>query len=284
MEIISEPAAMQDWSRSRRQEGQTIGLVPTMGFFHQGHLALMRLAAQRCDQVVVSLFVNPTQFGPDEDLEAYPRNLERDRQLAADTGVSLLFTPEATAMYPPGHQTRVEVTGMTRHLCGASRPGHFTGVTTVVCKLLNLVAPDVAVFGEKDFQQLMVIRRMVADLNMPVEIVAHPVVRESDGLAMSSRNTYLTPAQRPAALSLVRGIRRAQELVAAGERQTARLHQEVTRLIRAQPETSIDYVAFVDGRTLEPVQQVNAYTRILLAVRLGDRIRLIDNDTLGVSF
>jgi pantoate--beta-alanine ligase len=277
MQIIRDPAEMTGWSRRRRAAGRSIGFVPTMGFFHQGHLALMKRAARQADRVVVSLFVNPTQFGPNEDLAAYPRDFERDCTMAEETAVDVLFAPDAETMYPSGSVTTVNVSGLTDTLCGASRPGHFTGVATVVTKLFNIVRPDIAVFGQKDFQQLAVIRRMTEDLNLGVKIISHPIVREPDGLAMSSRNTYLTPVQRPAALSLSKSLDLAADLVAQGERSTARLTEAVRRLIGQHAEAEIDYVHFVDQDSLQPVETVGQGTVLALAVRIGGRVRLIDN-------
>ena len=214
MDIISDVQEMQGRARQWRGQGLKVVLVPTMGFFHQGHLSLMEYGKTIGERLVVSLFVNPAQFGPQEDLGRYPRDLDRDARLAREVGVDCLYTPEAGAMYPPGYQTFVEVESLSQGLCGASRPGHFRGVATVVLKLLNQVAPQVAVFGEKDYQQLMVVKRMVADLDVPTEIVGRPIVREPDGLAMSSRNTYLNPEGRAAALCLYRALLAARELVA----------------------------------------------------------------------
>ena len=272
---------MKAWAGQQRSEGYTVALVPTMGFFHQGHLALMGMAAARADKVVVSLFVNPIQFGPGEDLEQYPVDLDRDEELARRQGVSVLFIPKPEDMYPAGFQTRVSVTGLSRHLCGADRPGHFTGVTTVVCKLFNIVCPDFAVFGEKDFQQLAVIRRMVADLNMDVQILAHPIVREPDGLAMSSRNSYLGTDERRQALCLSRSIDRARELYGAGVRDTGRLANEVRQVIEPVAGARIQYISFVDRTTLEPVSQADDNTQMALAVTIGGHVRLIDNAHLA---
>ncbi len=280
MDIILDPADMMAWSGARAAAGDRIALVPTMGFFHEGHLRLMRMAARAADRVVVSLFVNPTQFGPGEDLERYPRDIDRDTRLAQGEGVDVLFVPDAAAMYPDGFQTTVSVEGLSRFLCGASRPGHFAGVTTVVCKLFNIVRPHCAVFGEKDFQQLAVIRRMVDDLNMGVEILGHPVVREPDGLAMSSRNTYLDDALRPSALSLHGAIGLARELAAAGVVSEPELRRQVEEYIGSFPETEIDYVAFVNEQSLETADPVDRATILALAVRVGGRVRLIDNGRL----
>ena len=278
MEIIRDPAVMTAWSGEQFARGLSLGFVPTMGFFHEGHLALMRSAGRRADTVVVSLFVNPTQFGPLEDLDSYPRNFDRDRELAAKAGVDVLFVPEAGDMYPPGTRTSVVVSKLTDTLCGADRPGHFTGVATVVTKLFNIVRPDLAVFGQKDFQQLTVIRRMCTDLNMGIEIIGHPIVREADGLAMSSRNTYLTDAaMRRSALSLSRGLALARQMAVDGTLDAALLTSSVRELITSYADTAIEYISFIHQSTLEPVSWVDAKTVLALAVKIGGRVRLIDN-------
>ncbi|MCI5140931.1 MAG: pantoate--beta-alanine ligase [Candidatus Electrothrix sp. ATG1] len=278
MKIIRSPQEMTAWSKEQAVAGKTIGFVPTMGFFHEGHLALMRRAGELADQVVVSLFVNPTQFGPKEDLAAYPRDFERDKGLAASVGVDVIFAPEAEVMYPPGSGTTVTVgEELTSQLCGASRPGHFAGVATVVTKLFNIVRPDLAVFGEKDFQQLAVIRRMTADLNLGVEIIGHPIIREQDGLAMSSRNTYLHEEERESALSLSRALAMARKMAADGERDTERLTAALREFSLSFPGTAIDYISFVDQLTLQPVEAVNEGTVLALAVKINGRVRLIDN-------
>ncbi len=280
MDILHSIADMTAWSRKQAAAGNRIALVPTMGYFHEGHLRLMRLAGRHADRVVVSLFVNPIQFGPGEDLDRYPRDLKRDTELAGREGVDVLFVPDGATMYPDGFQTVVSVDGLSRFLCGASRPGHFSGVTTVVSKLFHIVRPDCAVFGEKDFQQLAVIRRMVTDLNMGIEIIGHPIVREPDGLAMSSRNTYLDESLRPSALSLYGAIRMARELAAGGLVREPELRRRVQGYIASFPETEIDYVAFVNDQTLEPADPVDEATVLALAVRIGGRVRLIDNGYL----
>ena len=218
MELIREADNMRAWSRANRAAGLKIGFVPTMGYLHEGHLSLMRQAGQKSDRVVVSVFVNPLQFGPKEDLAAYPRDLERDMELMRPLGVDAVFHPEPKEIYPPGYQTRVEVTEVTKGLCGRFRPGHFLGVTTVVLKLFNIVEPDLAVFGEKDFQQLAAIKRMVVDLNLDIKIEGGPTFREPDGLAMSSRNTYLEPEERRSALALSESLNLAREMAASGEK------------------------------------------------------------------
>ncbi len=269
---------MTAWSKKWSGAGGIVGLVPTMGYFHEGHLALMRRAGELADRVAVSLFVNPTQFGPQEDLAAYPRNFERDRDLAADAGVDVIFAPEAEDMYPLGFSTAVTVSGdLTKGLCGADRPGHFAGVATVVSKLFNIVRPDLAVFGKKDFQQLAVIRRMTADLNLGVEIVGHPIIREADGLAMSSRNTYLGGAQRESALSLCRALALARKMVAEGEHSAERLTVSLLEFIHSFLETAVDYISFVDQASLRAVAEVDEATVLALAVQIGGKVRLIDN-------
>lgn len=282
MDVITKAAAMNDWSLEQSRRGRTIALVPTMGFFHEGHLSLMRMAADHADEVVVSLFVNPMQFGVNEDLDRYPRNFHRDSDLAEKERVSLLFTPEPEEMYPRDFQTAVSVDTLSRHLCGASRPGHFTGVATVVCKLFHMVGPDCAVFGQKDFQQLAIIRQMVRDLNMNVRILAHPIVREKDGLAMSSRNSYLDEEQRKSALGLSKAIELARLLYRDGLRDIDSLKKEVNREILSFAGTRIEYVEFVDQTTLESVQRADDNTLLALAVTIDNRVRLIDNGLLAL--
>ncbi len=267
---------MRVWSERIRGKGHRIALVPTMGYFHEGHLALMRRAKELADKVVVSLFVNPIQFGPKEDFAAYPRDLERDAKLAEETGVDVLFVPEAEDMYPEGFQTFVEVAELSKPLCGARRPGHFRGVATVVLKLFNIVKPHLAVFGLKDYQQFLVVKRMVKDLNLEVEIVGHPTVREKDGLAMSSRNTYLSPEERKSATCLYRALLLAQEKIKEGVKDTALLKKELSRFILSHPFTKIDYIEFVDPEDLSPVEKISRPVLLALAVFVG-RARLIDN-------
>ena len=262
-----------------KREGLSVALVPTMGFFHEGHLSLMRAAGSNADHVVVSLFVNPAQFGPNEDLNHYPRDLERDAKLAEDKGVSCLFCPDAEDIYPPGFQTWIRVEGLSQGLCGASRPEHFRGVATIVAKLLIIVQPDTAIFGQKDFQQLQVIRRMVRDLNIPVNIIAHPIVREPDGLAMSSRNTYLDAQERESALSLVQGLRLAEKMVAHGNRSGPEVIQAIKNHIQSFSNTKIDYVFLGDPESLKPCREIVGETLLALAVWVG-KIRLIDNTLL----
>jgi len=278
MEIIRTPAAMTAWANSILAAGQTIGLVPTMGFFNEGHLRLMRTAKENADRAVVSLFVNPIQFGANEDLDRYPRDFPRDCGLAEAEGVDVLFAPGVQDMYPPEASTRVMVSGLTDVLCGASRPGHFSGVTTVVAKLFHLIKPQCAVFGRKDFQQLAVIRRMAADLNWDVEIIGHPIVREPDGLAMSSRNTYLSGPERQAALCLSRAIAHARRRVREGLVEAEILLQEVDWLLQ-QEAVTIEYASLVDQATLRPLAVLQKGVVLALAIKAG-ATRLIDNDIL----
>jgi len=278
MEIIRTPAEMTAWANRVLAAGQTIGLVPTMGFFHEGHLRLMRKAREKAERTVVSLFVNPIQFGANEDLGRYPRDFVRDCQLAEGEGVDVLFAPEVQAMYPAEASTRVIVSGLTDGLCGASRPGHFVGVTTVVAKLFHLIKPHCAVFGRKDFQQLAVIQRMVADLNWDVEIIGHPIVREPDGLAMSSRNVYLSAPERRAALCLFRAIGHARRRVRTGTVEAGVLQQEVEVLLQ-QEGVAIEYVSLVDQATLRPQAVLQKGAVLAMAIKVG-ATRLIDNDNL----
>lgn len=279
MKIISSPAEMTALADTAQAEGRTIGLVPTMGYFHDGHLALMKKAGESADLVVASLFVNPIQFGPGEDLARYPRDFARDCRLAAAAGVHVLFAPEAGDMYPEEPLSRVVVSGLSEGLCGASRPGHFSGVATVVAKLFNIVKPRVAVFGKKDLQQLAVIRRMVADLNWDTVIIGHPIVREADGLAMSSRNTYLSAQERNSALCLHKAILHARARVRQGLRDADALLVEVRALLLRHEGVTIDYAALVDGRDLTAVTELREGIVLAMAIRVGGT-RLIDNDEL----
>ena len=257
-----------------------VGLVPTMGYLHEGHLSLVRRARQECDSVAVSVFVNPTQFAPTEDLSSYPRDLERDLRLLSAEGVDLVWTPSAEVMYPNGYQTWVQVEALTEPLEGAMRPGHFRGVTTVVAKLFNAVQPERAYFGQKDAQQAAVIRRMVQDLNFPLEVVICPTVREPDGLAMSSRNTYLDPEQRKAATVLFRALSAARSAYEAGERSGETLRQVMAETINAEPLARLQYVSCADFETLREVDEIEGKTLLSMAVTIG-KTRLIDNFILG---
>jgi len=276
VEIIALPADMQRWSEAARRRGATIAFVPTMGFLHEGHLSLMREGRRRASLLASSLFVNPTQFGPNEDLSRYPRNFEGDCALMREVPVDVLFAPEPDVMYPQGSQTWVEVTEMTRGLCGAGRPGHFRGVTTVVAKLFNIVKPHIALFGEKDYQQLRAIERMVRDLNFDIEIVPVATVREPDGLAMSSRNAYLGPEERKKALALSGALQAAGAVFKAGARDPQELMHAARRLLEQVPEVRVEYVEAVDARTLEKVELIERPVVVAIAARLGTT-RLIDN-------
>ena len=276
MEVLRTNDEMTKWREERYRKGQIVGFVPTMGYFHKGHLALMEEALQRADEVVVSIFVNPTQFSPGEDLDQYPRDLERDLKLCRDLGVQAIFAPEVEEMYPSGFQTRVQVEHITQNLCGLHRQGHFSGVALVVTKLFCAIRPHLAVFGEKDFQQLVVIKRLSKDLNLGVEIVAHPTVREPDGLAMSSRNKYLSEEERNSALSLSRSLQAARNMVAEGERQVDVLLARVKEMIEAEPHTRIQYVQVVDEETVADIDEVTPKAVMAMAVFVG-QARLIDN-------
>ena len=276
MRVVESLAEMKALARAWRRAGRTIGLVPTMGYLHEGHLSLVRESKARADVTVVSIFVNPTQFGPNEDFQKYPRDLAKDRAFLETGGVDCLFYPSAAEVYPPGYRTYVEVTGLQDKLCGLSRPGHFRGVATVVLKLFEVVRPDRAFFGAKDAQQVLIIRRMAADLDLDVEIVTCPIVREPDGLALSSRNAYLDPEERKAALVLSTSLRWAERSVAAGERDAARLAAGIRAVLEAEPRARIDYVEAVDPETLEPVAEVRGEVLVALAVFIGPT-RLIDN-------
>lgn len=280
MEIIATINEMQQTSLSLKRAGKSIAFVPTMGYLHEGHASLLRAGRTRGDILVLSIFVNPIQFGQNEDLGRYPRDMERDCRLASECGVDFVFAPDAAGMYPPGFQTSITVNELSRPLCGASRPGHFDGVATVVTKLFNIVQPDVALFGCKDFQQLAVIRRMTADLSMPVRVVGMPIVRETDGLAMSSRNAYLSPAERQSALCLSRAIRLVRERYAGGEHSASTLLAAARELILAEPAAVIDYLELRDSAALATVDIVSDTTLLALAVKVGTT-RLIDNTVLG---
>ena len=266
-----------------RMAGKTIAFVPTMGFLHEGHASLLREARKRGDILVLSIFVNPAQFGVGEDFDKYPRNMERDAEIAGKTGVDIIFAPSAGEMYPNGYQTYVNVENLTLPLCGAGRPGHFRGVATVVTKLFNIVQPDVALFGEKDYQQLAVLRRMTADLNMNIEIVGMAIVRESDGLAMSSRNSYLSAEERISALSLSRALSVLDDCYRQGEVSVTALREKVMEILLAEPSATVEYVEFCHKDSLEAVENASDDTLLAMAVRIG-KTRLIDNMILGKGF
>ena len=280
MRIISSPREMQETAIAVRREGRRVGLVPTMGYLHEGHTSLIRIARKHADTVVVSIFVNPTQFGPAEDLGKYPRDFERDEKLCRAEKVDIVFYPSDADMYPADPSAWVVEEKLSCGLCGASRPGHFRGVCTVVAKLFHLILPDVAVFGEKDAQQLRIIERMVRDLDFPVRIVRGPTVRERDGLAMSSRNAYLSPEERRQALCLRRALDRAEALYRSGERGADRVRTATQSVIAESPLARVDYIEIVDDRTLEPVRALDRPCLVALAVFMG-KTRLIDNAVLG---
>jgi len=282
MRTITTVSEMAVASAERKSRGETIGFVPTMGYLHEGHLSLVRESRKRADTTVVSIFVNPLQFGPSEDFRRYPRDPERDAALLNKEGVDILFLPGDSEMYPGGYRTSVEVAGLQDRLCGRSRPGHFRGVATVVLKLFNIIRPDIAFFGQKDAQQVVVIRRMVEDLNLGVEIRAMPIVREPDGLAMSSRNSYLNAEDRRAALVLFKSLEEARRLYNAGERNCDRVRESMRRILAAEPRARVDYVEIVNPASLEPIEQVEGQALVAVAAYLGST-RLIDNIILGAT-
>jgi len=280
MKIIKSAKEMQSFSETLRNQGKIVTFVPTMGYFHEGHLNLMREGRKRGGCVVVSIYVNPTQFGPNEDFEQYPRDFERDLAMAQSVGVDVIYYPSNQEMYPPNYQTYITVEGVTDNLCGLSRPGHFRGVATVCAKLFNAVKPHIAVFGKKDFQQLATIKRMVQDLNLDLEVVGMATTREPDGLAMSSRNIYLKAEERKSALSLSRSLKMARELYEQGERDAATIITKVKNHIESNPYTKIDYAQICDTTTMKDVARLEGECVIALAVRVG-KTRLIDNYVFG---
>lgn len=275
MKILSTIPEARRACRDVKARGR-LGFVPTMGALHEGHLSLVRAARKQCETIAVSIFVNPTQFGPNEDLAKYPRTFERDRELLEREGVDLLFAPSTEEMYPAGAVTCVTVEGLSQKLCGRSRPTHFRGVTTVVSKLFHIVEPDLAFFGQKDAAQCTIIRKMVRDLDLPVEVVVCPIVREPDGLAMSSRNAYLNPEQRASATVLYRSLQRVRELVEKGEHRSAKLIDAAQRIFLEEPDVRVDYVEIVDNDTLDPVEGVSRGALVAVAAYVGST-RLIDN-------
>lgn len=273
---IETVAEIQAYSADCRRRGLHIGFVPTMGAFHAGHLSLMRQARKENDAVVVSIFVNPLQFSAGEDYDRYPRRLEQDQKMAESEGADVLFHPSVAEMYPKGFDTHVDQSDLPSKLCGAFRPGHFRGVMTIVSKLFNIVRPDTAYFGQKDYQQYLICRRLATDLNLGVDVRLMPTLREDDGLAMSSRNAYLGPKQRKDATCLYRALQRAEELAGRGENSAAKVAAEMRKIIQKVKGTRIEYVAIVNAETLEPVKEIKGRTLVALAVRLG-KARLIDN-------
>ena len=280
MQIIRTISEMQAVSAGVRRAGRQIGFVPTMGFLHAGHLSLVQEARRHADWIVVSIFVNPIQFSPNEDLAAYPRDFARDEQLCAQSGVDVVFYPEPSLMYHEDHSVYVEENVLSSGLCGAQRPGHFRGVMTVVAKLFNMVGPDVAVFGQKDAQQACIIRQMVRDLTFPVRIVVAPIVREPDGLAMSSRNVYLTADERVRALWVYKALCHAQALYQAGERSAGKMETEIRAWLANGNPRQIEYVQVVDYKTLKPVGEMAGTVLVAICIRMG-KARLIDNLILG---
>ena len=281
MILVETVAGMKALSRGWKRAGKSVGFVPTMGYLHEGHLSLVRESKTRADVTVVSIFVNPTQFGPNEDLDKYPRDLAKDSAYLERAGVDVLYHPPAAEVYPPGYRTYVEVEGLQDRLCGRSRPGHFRGVATVVLKLFETVGPDLAFFGAKDAQQVLIIERMARDLDLGVEVVTCPLVREPDGLALSSRNAYLSPEERQAALALSIGLRWAERAVAAGERDPAKVVAGIRAVLEAEPLARIDYVEAVDPGTLEPVAEMRGPVLVAVAAFVGST-RLIDNVRIAV--
>ncbi|WP_319471875.1 pantoate--beta-alanine ligase [uncultured Pseudodesulfovibrio sp.] len=282
MQVITDPIELQQQCMQWQREGLKIGLVPTMGYFHDGHLALMKKARPLCDKLIVSLFVNPTQFGENEDLDKYPHDFEGDKAKAEAQGTDILFAPEKSAMYEADHATWINIPSLGEHLCGASRPVHFQGVCTVVTKLFMLARPDVAVFGQKDWQQLAIIRRLVRDLNIPVEIVGQEIVRESDGLAMSSRNAYLTEEERAAAPAIRKGLLKAADMIQSGER-TAQAVKDFLKKEYAStiPMGTVDYIELVDPNDIVPLKTITGPALAAVAIQVG-KARLIDNILIEV--
>lgn len=276
MKLVHTVNEVREQVKEWKKEGLTVGLVPTMGFLHEGHQSLIAASVKENDRTVVSVFVNPTQFGPNEDFEAYPRDIEKDRALCESTGADLIFNPEPEEMYPEGFCTYTNITGLSDALCGKSRPIHFKGVCTVVSKLFNIVGADKAYFGEKDAQQLAIIRRMVRDMNIPVEIVGCPIIREEDGLAKSSRNTYLNPEERKAALILSKAVFAGKDMVENGEKSAEKIVSSMKEIIKSEPLAEIDYVEMVDMNTMKNIDAVEGAVLCAIAVKIG-KTRLIDN-------
>jgi pantoate--beta-alanine ligase len=282
MRIIDNVKLMQQTSEGLRNEGKRIGFVPTMGYLHEGHLSLVRKARELSDVVVVSIFVNPIQFGPKEDLNKYPRDFDRDSALLDGEKTDIIFFPDTEGMYPPHYSTYVDVKDLDKHLCGLTRENHFEGVATVVAKLFNIVKPHVAIFGQKDYQQLKVIQRMVNDLNMDLEVIGYPIVREHDGLAMSSRNTYLSPPERKKALLISRAIKKVEDIFRNGERHSEILVSEARKILESEDGLEIDYITLCDTDTLNDLNWIGTSALFAVALRVG-KTRLIDNTILMES-
>jgi pantoate--beta-alanine ligase len=281
MDIIYSIKDLKEEIKKWKNEGLSVGLVPTMGYLHEGHASLIKRASEENDKVVVSIFVNPIQFGPNEDFERYPRDINRDSKVVEECGGNIIFNPSPSEMYKENFSTYVDVEGLTEGLCGAKRPGHFRGVCTVVTKLFNIVQPDKAYFGEKDAQQLAVIKRMVRDLDMPIEIVSCPIIREEDGLAKSSRNSYLSPEERKAALILYKSLESAKTALNEGERDALKIKDIIIDKLNSEPMAKIDYVEVVDSLSLKPVSYIKSDVLVAIAVFIG-KTRLIDNFTFSL--
>jgi len=282
MKIITKISKMKAEIKSLKSEGKIIGLVPTMGYLHEGHLSLVRESIKKTDCTVVSIFVNPAQFGPREDFKEYPRDLNLDCEILEREGVHYLFNPGDSEMYPMGYKTYIEVHDLQDKLCGFSRPGHFMGVCTVVLKLFNIINPDVSFFGQKDAQQAIILKKMVRDINLDVKINVLPIIRDEDGLALSSRNIYMTQRERKAALTLSKSLKQARQMIEKGERKTEEIIQRIREVIESEPFTKIDYVEIVDLEELNPIDRVEKKALIALAVFVG-QVRLIDNTIIEIK-
>ncbi len=276
MEILKTKHDMQQWSKNKKKQSKTICFVPTMGYLHKGHVSLLEKGKPLCDELVLSIFVNPTQFGANEDLDAYPSNIENDLKLAQKAGVTAVFLPDKEAIYPENFQTEIKLSSLPGFLCGKFRPVHFAGVALVVTKLFNIVMPDIAIFGQKDYQQLQIIRQLTYDLDFDIQIMAGDIIREKDGLAMSSRNAYLSKTQRAAAISLFQSLNMAKELVAKGEKDSAVIAKQMTAFIHTFTETKVEYISFCDPKTLEDIGSIKNKVLLAMAVKVG-KTRLIDN-------
>lgn len=279
MQVIKTIKEMQMFSDKTRKQGKTIAFVPTMGFLHDGHKTLLK-EGRKYDCLVMSIFVNPTQFAPNEDYNSYPRDMERDLRIAEDTSVDVVFNPEVKDMYPDGFKTYVEVRDLSKKLCGLSRPSHFQGVAAIVAKLFNIVKPNIAIFGQKDFQQMVIIKKMARDLNFDIEIIGMPIIREKDGLAMSSRNTYLNTKERGASLCIYRAIYKGEEIFNKGIKEASEILKEVRKIIELEAASKIDYIKICDIETLEDIKIIKDKALLAIAVWIG-RTRLIDNCILG---
>ncbi|SDU62047.1 pantoate--beta-alanine ligase [Desulfobacula phenolica] len=282
MDILKTKSEMQEWSKNKKKESKTICFVPTMGYLHQGHISLMEKGAPLCDELVLSIFVNPTQFGPNEDLDSYPSNIENDLSLAKKAGATAVFLPNKENIYPENYQTEIRLKYLPDHLCGKFRPVHFAGVATVVTKLFNIVMPDMAVFGQKDYQQLQIIRQLTLDLDFDIKIIAGDIIREKDGLAMSSRNAYLSKSQRASALSLWQSLNLAKELIAKGEKDSGKIKHKMETFFKTFSQTTPEYICFCDPQTLDHVDSIENQILLALAVKIG-KTRLIDNALIDPS-